>query len=223
MNETMLSKSRIAAFFCWALLCAGFPGVGVAQSVDLRLRGITDLQVSVTYLPDVRGGGPCLIASAGLEERAAATLRSAGLQAVTGEETVRRAMAQLRLSQAEVRAIQEGRSPPAPSPAESRWRAAEHQFLQNIHGLSVVFHATPLDVDGRNLCALAISANFLARAVGTMTPAGTNRPVRALLHLWGRGARSFVVGEGEVSGAVTKRLDMLLNEFSADWRLANGR
>jgi hypothetical protein len=157
-----------------------------------------------------------------LEEHAAAALGAAGLQVVTGAETYRRSMEQLRLSQADVSAIQE-RRPLPPRDAEHRRRMAEIDFLRNISALLIVFHATPLDVNGTTVCAVAVSARFTAIPAGSATLAVNGREVRARLLLWESQARSFVVQDAELADAVTARLDLLLESFLNDWRLANRR
>jgi hypothetical protein len=208
------------------LLCLGLSQAAAAQAVDhaiLRLRDISVLLVSVAFLPDARGGGPCLMGRAALEEHAADTLSAAGLQAVTGAEAFRRAMEQLRLSQAEVRALQQRRPLPALDADEHRRRMAEHKFLQNTPGLSIAFHATPHESAETTLCAVAVSGRFLARPADDTALAVNGREVRAPLSLWQRDARSFLVRDGELVGSVTEQLDTVLGAFLTDWRRANGR
>lgn len=222
------AMSRLgSAFAClmWALSCAVAPGSAAAQRVDdtiLRLRDISRLTVAVGFLPETRGGGPCLMGRAPLEEHAAAALGAAGLQAVTGAETYGRSMEQLRLSQADVRAIQE-RRPLPPRDAEYRRRMAEIEFLRDISSLLVVFHATPLDVNGTTMCAVAVWARFTAIPARRATLAVNGREVRAQLLLWESQARSFIVQDAALADAVTARLDLLLEAFLNDWRLANRR
>jgi hypothetical protein len=221
----MVSMRHAVALIVWALWA--MPAATASAQADrdalARLRDISNLQVSVAFLPEVPTGGPCLLDRTALEERAAATLRAGGLEAVTGAETLRRAIAQLRLSQQDVRIMQEGGTLPAPGSAERRTRMNESEFLRNISALTVLFHATALDAGGTTVCAVAIAAWFSAIPVVNPTLAVNGRQVSARLLLWERQARSFVTREEELAGTVAERLDLVLDAFLKDWRLANGR
>ncbi|WP_137177210.1 hypothetical protein [Roseomonas sp. AR75] len=211
-------------------LCASIgvflPSAVVGQSAGgaaSRLRDISPLQVSVAFLPEPSTGAPCTLDRNGLEAHAASSLRTAGLQVLTGAETFARAREQLRLSQEEVAALRARRATPAPSATEQQERMAEHKFLQTISSLTVVFHATAFEREGVTTCAVAYNARFLARPAGRPALAVNGRQVDADLLLWERQARSFVIQEQHLAEGVSRHLDTLLASFLGSWRRANER
>lgn len=200
-------------------------GTAAAQTPDFivsRLRDIPSLQIVATPVAASGPEGSCVVAPNPLEDRASAMLGAAGLPTETSAEVMRRIREQLRLSEADLRMLSQGRRL-ALDPEDQQRRQAELDDLQKRPSLAVRLNVVPVEAGGAMLCALVAAPQLRASTAGRATLAVNGREVQASLLVWEGRSRSLVTQDADVAAGAWALLEPVLTDFLTDWRRANSR
>ncbi|HEV7268590.1 MAG TPA: hypothetical protein VGN83_27330 [Falsiroseomonas sp.] len=222
-DEAMVMRAWVFGLTICMSAWTGASGTAAAQTPDFivsRLRDIPSIHIVATPVTASAPEGSCVVAPNPLEDRAAAMLRAAGLPTATSAEVMKSIREQLRLSQADVRALVQGRRL-APDPEDQRRRQAELDDMQKRPTLTVRLDIVPVGAGGATLCALVAAPQLRAWTAGRATLAVNGREVQASLLVWEGRSRSLVTQDADVAAGAWALLGPVLTDFLTDWRRAN--
>lgn len=226
----MSLNSRLLIAF--ALATAASACAVPAHADDPRwraLRGIEALRVSVGTYAGSGAGNPtapfsCPLDRAGIEQRGASMLRSAGFKPLTLTETMARNRAFLNEVKRDIQALQAGSGSSRRDPEEANRRGASTRFMLDLPSLLVRVVAEPAaGPRGGTFCAVAMYAAFVAPPRGRQTVATNSADVMADLLLWEGPPLLGTVPAAELEDAAYRRLEEVVGAFVAAWRTENAR